>query len=78
MTDWAGTGMGWILMQPDDFDASEAAFALLRSGSIYNFNVTMNGARLCPIRFGSRSCTERVRHYHSFIGEAGCDRWAIS
>ena len=36
--------MGCILMQPDDFDASAAALALLRSYGIYNFDVTMNGA----------------------------------
>jgi len=77
-TDWAGTGMGWILMQPDNSDASKAALALLRSEGICQFDLTMNGARLRPIRFGSRSCTERECHYHSFVGEAGCGRWAIS
>jgi hypothetical protein len=77
-TDWAGTGMGWILMQPDDSDSSAAALALLRSDGICNFDVTMNGAHLCPIRFGSRGCTERERHYHSFAGEAGYGHWAIS
>jgi hypothetical protein len=56
-TDWAGTGMGWILMQPDDSDASAAELALFRSDGICNFDVTMNGARLRPIRFGSRGCT---------------------
>jgi hypothetical protein len=70
--------MGWILMQSDDFDTSAAALALLRSDGICNFDVTMNSARLRPIRFGSRGCTERERHYHSFVGEAGCGRWAIS
>jgi hypothetical protein len=52
--DWAGTGMGWILMQPDDSDASAAELALFQSDGICNFDVTMNGARLRPIRFGSR------------------------
>jgi hypothetical protein len=70
--------MGWILMQPDDSDASAAELALFRSDGICNFDVTMNGARLRPIRLGSRGCTERERHYHSFVGEAGCGRWAIS
>ena len=72
--------MGWILMQPeDDSVALKAALALLRSeGGTCNFDVIMNGARLHPIRFGSRSCTERERHYHSFISEAGCSRWAIT
>jgi hypothetical protein len=76
--DWAGTGMGWILMQPNDSDASAVALALLRSEGTCNFDVTMNGARFCPIRFGSRSCTEHECHYHSSGGEAGCGRWAIS
>ena len=70
--------MGWILMQPDESDASTVALALLRSEGTCNFDVTMNGARLRPIRFGSRSCTEHERHYHSFVREAGCGRWAIS
>ena len=77
-TDWAGTGMGWILMQPDNSEASKIALALLRSDGICTFDLTMNGARLRPVRFGSRSCTERESHYHSFVGEAGCGRWAIS
>ena len=77
-TDWAGTGMGWILMQPDNSDASIAALALLRSEGICKFDLTMNGARLRPIRFGSRSCTERECHFHSFVGEAACGRWGIS
>ena len=69
--------MGWILMQPDDSDSSTAALTLLRSERTCNFDVTMNGARFRPIRFGSRSCTERERQYHSFVGEAGCGRWAM-
>jgi hypothetical protein len=77
-TDWAGTGMGWILMQPDNSDASKTALALLRSEGTCTFDTTMNGARLRPVRFGSRSCTERERHFHSFVGEAACGRWAIS
>jgi hypothetical protein len=77
-TDWSGLGMGWILMQPDDSDASKVALALLRSDGICDFDLSMNGARLRPIRFGSRSCTERECHFHSFVGEAGCGRWAIS
>ncbi len=77
-TDWAGTGMGWILMQPDTSAQSTLALHTLRTTGVCNFDLTMGGARLRPIRFGSRSCTERERHYHSFVGEAGCGRWAIS
>ena len=54
-------GLGWILMQPNDLDASKANLALLHSEGTRNFDVTMN-ALLCPIRFSSHSCTERERH----------------
>jgi hypothetical protein len=70
--------MGWILMQPNNSEASIVALALLHSDGICTFDLTMNGARLRPIRFGSRSCSERERHFHSFVGEAACGRWAIS
>jgi hypothetical protein len=62
-TDWSALGMGWVLMQPDDSPASVIA---------------MSGARLRPVRFGSHSCTDRERHFHSFVGEAACGRWGIS
>ena len=77
--DWAGTGMGWILMQPNDSDASAVALALLRSEGTCNFDVPMNGARLCPIRFGSRSCTEHECHYHSSgVPDAGGNNYAAA
>ena len=38
--------MGWILMQPNKFDASEAALALLQSKGLCNFDLTMNGTHL--------------------------------
>jgi hypothetical protein len=77
-TDWASTGMGWILMQPDNSDASRIALALLRSTGECTFDLTMNGARLRPVRFGSRGCTSLEEDYHSFVGETGCGRWSIS
>jgi hypothetical protein len=48
-TDWAGVGMGWILMQLDDSPASVRALATLCSKGICHFDLTMNGARLRPI-----------------------------
>ena len=70
--------MGWILMQPDNSEASKTALAILCYKGICKFDLTMNGACLRSICFGSRRCTEREYHYHSFVGEAGCGRWAIS
>ncbi len=53
-------------------DASfRGALALLKAEGINTFDLTMNGARLRPVRFGSRSCPERERHFLSFVGDAG-------
>jgi hypothetical protein len=77
-TGQAPVAMGWILMQPDDSTASVSALALLRAEGICLFDITMKGASLRPVRFGSRGCTEMESHLHSFVGEAGCGRWGIS
>ena len=76
-TDWSKTGMSYILMQPADDEASRAALLLLSDGGTNTFDSLMSGARLRPIRFGSRRCTTRERHFHSFVGEAITGRWAI-
>ena len=53
-------------MQPDNSDASKAALALLRSDGVCNFDLTVNGARLRPIRFGSHAAapSENVTATH--------------
>ena len=42
-TDWSALGMGWILMQSDDSDASVQALHLLCTEGLCNFDVTMSG-----------------------------------
>jgi hypothetical protein len=76
-TDWSANGMGFILMQPADTEACVKALAILEAGGPNTFDELMSGARLRPVRFGSRRCTERERHFHSFVGEGACGRWAI-
>ena len=76
-TDWSAEGMGWILMQPADDEESLKATKLLKETGECKFDLSMNGARLKPIFFGSRSCNEMERKYHSFTGEGACGRWAI-
>ena len=76
-TDWSAEGMGWILMQPADDEESIKATKLLKETGECKFDLTMNGARLKPIFFGSRSCNDMERKYHSFTGEGACGRWAI-
>ena len=45
---------------------------------VSNFDRTINGLRLKPIRFASRRCTsDAEKLYHSYIGEAATVRWAV-
>ena len=77
-TDWSAEGMGWILMQPaDDSDSQHATKLLMKTGQCL-FDLNKDGPRLRPVQFGSRSCTDFERKYHSFVGEAAAGRWAIS
>jgi hypothetical protein len=77
-SDWAAIGMGCILMQPDDSPASVAAMAKLARGEPCEFDRTLTGPRLRPVAFYSRRCTDKESHFHSFVGEAACGRWAIA
>lgn len=74
-TDWSAVAMGFILMQPAA--AAQEAIRLLTTGDC-TFDLLMSGGRLQPVRFGSRLCTERERHYHSFTGEVNAGRYAIA
>lgn len=76
-TDWSSTGMSYVLMQPADDPASKAALRILEAGGPNMFDELMTGARLRPVRFGSRRCSDREHHFHSFVGEAVAGRWAI-
>ena len=41
------------------------------------FDLSLKGAQLKLIEFGSRSCNENERNLHSFTGEAACGCWTI-
>jgi len=73
-TDWSAEGMGWILMQPADDKESTKAMQLLKRTGECQFDLSMNGARLKPVFFGSRSCNDMEKKYHSFTGEGACGR----
>ena len=77
-TDWSADGMGWILMQPADDEESVRATTHLQETGECLFDLHKNGARLRPISYGSRSCTDMERKLHSFLGEVASGRWAIS
>jgi hypothetical protein len=76
-TDWSAACMGFIIMQPDGSEVSMKAMAALKAGEDNAFDTAMTGARLQPIKFGSRKCTESEQHYHSMVGESACGRWAF-
>ena len=76
-TDWSGAGMSYILMQPANNTAAQEALALLQAGGDNLFDTMIQGARLRPVRFGSRKCTRRESFLHSFFGEAGAGRWSM-
>ena len=76
-TDWSAEGMGWILMQPANDDDSRTAMETLKETGECLFNLTTSGPRLQAVAYGSRSCTDMEKLFHSFVGEAACGRWAI-
>ena len=77
-TDWSAAGMGWILLQPAGDSASQAAAKILRETGECTFDISKTGARLQPIAYGSRACTDTERHFHSFVGEVAAGRWGIA
>jgi hypothetical protein len=68
-TDWSAAGMGFIIMRSDGSGDSMKDMATLKAGEDNAFDTAMTGARLQPIRFGSRKCTESEQHYHTMVGE---------
>ena len=77
-TDWSAEGMGWILMQPSNDAASTSALQLLNKTGECTFDLSMSGARLQPLAFGSRACSTMESKFHFFTGEAAAGRWGIS
>ena len=77
-TDWSSRAMSFILMQPEDTEASAIALKLLQSTGVNQFDASLDGPRLQPIDAGCRLCTEAESHHHSCIGEIGAGRWGIS
>ena len=77
-TDWCALGMAFIIMQPDSSKESKAATTILLNQGICQFDMSSDGARLQPITYGSRACTETESHFHSFVGEVSAGRWGFA
>ena len=69
--------MGYILMQPDNGVMASAATQKLITTGECDFDLSFSGARLRPILFNSRSCSNTEKHYLVFVGEIACGRWSI-
>ena len=41
------------------------------------FDLEKNGARLRPVSYGSRSCTDMEKKFNYFVGESAASRWVI-
>ena len=55
-----------------------AGVQLLEETEECTFDLSLDGPRLRPVFFGSRSNQPFEIHYHSFVGEVACGRWVIS
>ena len=58
--------MIWILTQPDDDKESHQSEKSIIKNGEYKFDLTKHGAKLQPICFGYRACTDTERNFHSF------------
>ena len=67
-TDWSSEGMGWIMIQPATDKEYHHVSTVLKDAGTCLFNLSPHGSQLQPILFGSRSCTDFERKYHSFVG----------
>ena len=76
--DWSDGGMGYILMQADEPPQSLTSLTLSEDTGECTFDLSLDGPRLCPVFFGSRSNQTFEVHYHSFVEEVACGRRAIS
>ena len=70
--------MGYILIQAGNTSQSVDAVQLLEETGECTFDLSLDGPRLRPVSFGSRSNQPFEIHYHSFVGEVACGRLAIS
>ena len=76
--DWSSVGVGFVVMQPANEEISEKATALLQTTGEWLFDISLEGPRVQPLSFGSRTCTDIEKNFHYFVGEASAGRWSIA
>ena len=76
-TDWSTGGAGYILVQSDDSSDSIVTMKHLADTGECLYDLSLDGSRLRPVLFGSRSNLSYESDYHSFVDEVACERWII-
>jgi hypothetical protein len=69
--------MGFWPAQPGDDKESLQAMKEEDTGGICKFDLTINGLRLFPCSFGSRSCLPNEEFLHSYVGEAKALQYGV-
>jgi hypothetical protein len=76
-TDWSSRAKGGVLCQPDCSPEAEVAIKRELEGADSEFDKTISGLRLRPLRFISKVNTASEQHHHSSVGELATGRWAF-
>ena len=76
--DWPAGGMGYILMQDNEYPQSLVTLTVLDNTGECTFDFPFDGSRLRHVSFGSCSNRTFEVHYHSFVDEVACGRWTFS
>ena len=60
--------MAWILVQTSDYEESNKGSKNLVATGECDSDLDKKGARLRPVTYGSRLCTNMDKKFHSFVG----------
>ncbi len=75
--DWCRDGMAAALCQRDDSPEAAAAEEREAKGGPCEFDQTLSGLRLHPVKFISRRTTKEEHSFHGYYGEASAFVWAV-
>ncbi len=77
-TDFSSRGMGYVVCQPGNDEASNAAMQAYQSGEDFLFMTKSSTAVLHPVAFGSRHCRGNEVRLHSHLGEGFSGDYAMN
>jgi hypothetical protein len=77
-TNFSSRGMGYVVCQPGNNEASNAAMQAYQSGEDFLFMTKLSTAVLHPVAFGSRRCCGNKVRLHSHLGEGFSGDYAMN